>query len=160
MVKLSKVGTDPVIKHIVVPVAIGFACIATVIAIHYRSHLLIDRSGPYGVTRARMDMLASHIQRYRLEAGSWPDENAWESQLLSLRYSSGIWHPTNIMRDAWGKKIRYQVRTHDKVTDRVLRSDGPNKVDEYGLGDDMIVIINTNLAPVTNFIFETNVINN
>lgn len=100
-----------------------------------------DRMGPRKYTSSKLWRLARCMSEYHFANGDWPATNLFETQLRPylLRESS---RPEELLSDVWGNKMRYVViEGGSNKTQRLLYSFGPNRQDEHGTGDDIVVPI-------------------
>lgn len=81
------------------------------------------------------------IQEYRIDTGRFPDEDLGVSALLK-KHDVGGWSGPYVdetlpLRDTWGSPFVYELITDDGETYASVRSMGPNRKDDLGLGDDV-----------------------
>jgi len=100
-----------------------------------------DNLGPKGLTFAKMRRLEMHMLSFFSENGRWPEPGSWKQELSQYLAGDEAFHREQLLVDSWGMTIRYDQSAGSGHAKRILRSLGPNRLDEKGAGDDIILAL-------------------
>jgi hypothetical protein len=106
-------------------------CVLSVAILGFIIYLIRDTSerlGPKEFTALKMGRIAGRILDFYSLEGEWPTSDSWEEQLREYFEKERQFTPEELVTDAWGGKIEYQVVTNragDVI--KILRSFGPDK---------------------------------
>lgn len=124
-----------VIKYVIIALIILLAVLI----------LLPTVNRPYGHPRwwtiSHLKGMSLVMDCFHEDTSSWPDPKTWREQLRPYARSfSGISVAYDtIFLDPWGSEIEYAVNEAEEGPKRAIYSFGPNKRDEKGAGDDIVV---------------------
>ena len=95
--------------------------------------------GPIEFTSAKLGGLEIHLLAYYEDHHVWPDSHLWKIQLKPYFENDGGFSLSELT-DVWGEGIEYLAKRHERGrTSVVLRSRGPNKMDDNGTNDDVVL---------------------
>jgi len=93
-------------------------------------------------TRIRLAILVEHVKLRKMETGRYPPANHWISELSPYLEGQDVWSQDTLFFDGWGQEFRLSYVAKDDDCPLVY-SIGENAVDEFGMGDDISIKINT-----------------
>ena len=98
-----------------------------------------DKMGPKAFTRSKMRRIEGHILDFYSEKKTWPEPKSWDEQLRPYFAQSRSFSPEDLVLDAWGKKIKYELKAVDDHLQPHLYSCGPDGTDDRGTNDDIMI---------------------
>ena len=120
-------------------IALGIIVVAVVLI--YPMLNKPDMMNSLELTRLKMRQIATQVLNYYADRRSWPDTASWHRQVQPYRSREQTFSPDNLLTDSWGNPIDYRVMTNATGRIRFLQSFGPNRIDDHGSNDDIVLKI-------------------